>query len=208
MSERARSAPATDETETIRAFIAVELPPDAKSWCHAALDRARAALGADETAVRWVRPEGIHLTLQFLGSVATLRVPILVDGLGDALAQHRAFDLAVGRLGVLPGPRAPRVVWLALVGDLEALSATQEHVARATAPLGFAREDRAFRPHVTLGRVRESAPPTQRAAIGRLPATWPDSTSQPFQVGAVSLMRSELGPGGARYSRVAEIPFT
>jgi 2'-5' RNA ligase len=190
---------------SLRLFIAVELPPPALSWCQQALDRARQALGPEETVVRWVRPEGIHVTLKFLGSVAMTKIPDLVARLNDTMADQPVFELAVGRLGVFPGARAPRVTWLGLLGDLANLRAAQERVEIATVPLGFPREARPFQPHLTLGRVRETASPEQRAAIGRLPGGWPDGASRSFQVEHISLMRSELGPGGARYSRVAEV---
>ncbi|MGH2459354.1 MAG: 2'-5' RNA ligase family protein, partial [Chloroflexota bacterium] len=104
-----------------------------------------------------------------------------------------------------PGPRSPRVVWLAVLGDLTALGACQRRVEAATVPLGFPAEARPFKPHLTLGRVRETATSGQRAAIGALPATWPATTSRAFPVASVSLIQSHLGPGGARYSRLAGI---
>jgi len=196
-----------DESGTIRSFVAIELPPAVRAFCQAAMDQARQKLGSDAAAVRWVDPEGIHLTLKFLGAVPGDRVPVLIDRLRVGLAGQPPSTLTIGRLGVFPGPRAPRVVWLAVLGDDAALDACQRRVEDATVSLGYPREQRAFRPHLTLGRVRAVATPEQRAAIGALPASWPAETSPSFMVAAASLMQSHLGPGGARYSRLAELPF-
>lgn len=195
------------ESQTIRTFVAIELPPEALGWCETAMERARQTLGPVASAVRWVNPAGIHLTLKFLGSVPAARLPVLVEQLRAALAGQEPFTLQIGALGVFPGPKAPRVIWLATLGELAALGACQQRVEAATVPLGYPTEARPFRPHLTLGRVRETATPEERAAIGALPAGWPAGTSPPLAVRRVSLMRSQLGPGGARYSRLAEIPL-
>lgn len=193
--------------QTIRSFVAIELPTDARAWCRAAIERAQRELGPTAAAVRWVDPDGIHLTLKFLGAVPSNRVPVLIDRLRAELTDQAPFTLAVGGLGVFPGPRSPRVLWLGVLGDLTELEACQQRVENAIVPLGFPSEQRQFKPHLTLGRVRETATPEQRAAIGALPPTWPSGTSAPFRVTAVSLMQSRLSPRGARYSRLAEIAF-
>ncbi len=193
--------------ETVRSFVAIELPPEIRAWCQASMERARRTLGPAAPAVRWVHPEGIHLTLKFLGAVPATLVPVLIERLQAELTGQPTLNLAVGKLGVFPGAKAPRVIWLATVGEPAALSECQRRVEAATVPLGFPGEKRPFQPHLTLGRVRETATPAERAAIGGLPASWPAKTSPPFQVASASLMQSHLGPGGARYSRLAEIPF-
>lgn len=198
---------AQDEPETIRSFVAIELPPELRTWCEAAMARAREKLGPAASAIRWVSPEGIHLTLKFLGAVPTAQLPLLIEQLEAQLAEQEPFSLQIGQLGVFPGPRAARVLWLATLGELAALERCQQRVEAATVPLGYPGEKRPFRPHLTLGRVRETATPTERATIGALPANWPAETSPPLTVSRASLMRSHLGPGGARYTRVAELPF-
>ncbi|MGH2461042.1 MAG: RNA 2',3'-cyclic phosphodiesterase [Chloroflexota bacterium] len=197
----------TEHSSSLRAFVAIELPPEVRAWCQAAIEQARRKLGSSASAVRWVDPAAIHLTLTFLGAVAITRVPVLIERLGAELANQAPFRLEIGGLGVFPGPRSPRVVWLAVLGDLTALGACQRRVEAATVPLGFPAETRPFKPHLTLGRVRETATSEQRAAIGALPANWPLTVSRSFSVDSVSLMQSHLGPGGARYPRLAEIRF-
>jgi 2'-5' RNA ligase len=192
----------------VRAFVAIELPADERARAGAAQARARELLGPAASAVRWVDPAGLHLTLKFLGAVPAGRIPEVIAALERTLAGLAAFPLAVGPLGVFPGPTAPRVVWLAVLGDRPALLASQEQVETALVPLGYPTEKRGFQPHLTLARVRDTATPAERAAIGRLPAQWPKEESRPFTVRGVSLMQSHLGPAGARYTRLAEIPMT
>jgi 2'-5' RNA ligase len=193
--------------QTIRLFIAIELPPDALAWCTEAIERARRELGTSAAALRWVRPEGIHLTLKFLGEVPTSTTAALIGGLSQGVPGMPEFELAIGRAGVFPNQRQPRVLWLGLLGDLAATKAAQERVESAIVPLGFPPEARQFQPHLTLGRVRENARPEQLAAIGRLPSTWPTTVSPPFRVTSISLIQSHLGPGGARYTPLARIDF-
>jgi 2'-5' RNA ligase len=190
---------------SVRAFVALELPEEARAFCVAATARARSTLGPDGQAVRWVDPAAIHLTLKFLGPVPEERVGEIVDRLTREVTGSPPFQLAVGGLGLFPNQRAPRVIWLALLGDQAALAACQERVESATIPLGFPREKRPFQPHLTLGRVREGAAPLQLAAIGRLPAGWPAGASQPFPVTSISLMQSHLSPRGAQYTRLAAL---
>jgi RNA 2',3'-cyclic 3'-phosphodiesterase len=194
-----------DTEPTIRSFVAIELPEDARVSCEAAIERARSNLGRDATAVRWVDPGAIHLTLQFLGAVPTPQVEPLTDALRRELAGQPPLSLAIGRLGLFPNQRAPRVIWLALLGDLSNLPSCQHRVEAATEPLGYPREKRPFQPHLTIGRVRDNVTPEQLSAIGRLPSRWPADISEAFSVTSVSLMQSHLGPGGAQYSRMAEL---
>jgi 2'-5' RNA ligase len=198
---------AAESRAAIRLFVAIELPEDARVWCNDAIERARSSLGGDAAAVRWADPGGLHLTLQFLGDVPTAQVEHLAAALRRDLVGQPRLSLAMGRLGLFPNQRAPRVVWLALLGDLPQLQACRQRVEAATEPFGYPRERRPFQPHLTLGRVRDNATPEQLAAIGRLPARWPAEPSAPVSVTSASLMQSHLGPGGARYTRLAELEF-
>lgn len=188
------------EAEPLRLFVAVLPPPAVRE----AVAAAQAALRRPEVAVRWVAPEGVHLTLQFLGATPSARLPVLTAALAGAAAAGRPLGLRTAGLGIFPGagPRA-RVVWLGLAGEVGLLAALQAGVTAATGPLGFPAEARPFTPHLTLGRVRDEADAPARQALARAvqaamapaPAAWP--------VDDVALMRSVLGRGGAVYTVVA-----
>jgi 2'-5' RNA ligase len=145
--------------------------------------------------VRWVDPESAHLTLKFLGPTAEESVPRI----GEAL-ERAARGVGRLRLGTADIGRFPGALWLGLDGDLDRLAALRDAVEREVAPLGWPTEARPFRPHLTLARPR----PGQRLPRTLEPVPPPRIA---FEVGEVSLMRSELGARGARYSRLLAVPL-
>ncbi len=146
--------------------------------------------------MRWVRPEGIHLTLKFLGAVPDEREPELRAALGRAAAGARALPLALGGFGVFPDVKRPRVVWVAVAPD-PALELLLHRVEQEFAPLGFPTEARPFRPHVTLGRAAPEARPRDFGGLeGALAGIRFEDT---VLVGSVDLMQSTLQSGGAVY---------
>lgn len=189
---------------TLRLFVAFELPDAAKraiADAIAALERA-----APPRTLRPVRPEGVHLTLKFLGATPEARVPAIAGALRDAAAHARPIALRVGAPGVFGGRRSVRVAWLGVEGDTVALAALAAEIDAALAALGFAREQRAFAAHLTLARVRDEASRADRERIAdavsgltRADAEWVASE--------IALMRSTLAPGGARYDALARLPL-
>jgi len=177
--------------KTIRAFIAVDLPTAARD----ALGEAGAAL-AERTprgAVRWVRPEQMHLTLRFLGDTPLDRLPAVQSALDTLPAAHAPFTLHLTEVGCFPNPRRPRVVWVGLDGDEAALLALKAALDAALLPLGWPPEDKPFRAHLTLGRVREGA--GARDVDWSTPV-WPAAVP----VTALHLIESRLRPDGPVYT--------
>jgi 2'-5' RNA ligase len=194
----------------LRLFVAIELPPE---WLEA-LEQAQGDLraGLEKRGVRrlrWVRPEAIHLTLKFLGGVPESRVPSVEWALREATRAPFAFGLAMGRLGAFGDRRGPRVVWAGLdgveVADRQRLYALVEHLETWFASAGFPREGR-FGPHLTLARVPEDFSREERAAVAEVSAGVSLRRTEPFAATAIALMRTHLGPGGARYERLAAFP--
>jgi len=179
----------------VRLFFAVNLPADEQERLH----HATARLRATDLPVRWVPPQNLHVTLRFLGTVAEPVVAAVQDAGARAAEGLAPFDARLGGIGAFPNARRPRVIWVG-VRDAEPLLRLHAALERALAPLGFAPEDRAFQPHVTLGRVRDGARPGQLARFGELAAAVDDAGRLPAR--SLDLMRSELGPGGARYERI------
>ena len=188
--------------ESVRAFIAIELPGSVKS----ALSQLQDNLQRSEHAsVKWVDTGSIHLTLKFLGNIATETIPELTKVLSEAARGITPFHLELGELGVFPNLRAPRVVWVGLRGETATLSVLQENIESALIPLGFPPENRAFSPHLTLGRVREKASPGERRSLGQAVASSKVASMEPFPVDSLSLMRSTLTREGAVYSRLYSV---
>ncbi len=207
----------------MRAFIAVDLPQPIKAaiaeeqrGLRSALSRA--AQPSDD--VKWTRPEGIHLTLKFLGEISDQRATQVAEALA-ALTNFEPFSVEVKGFGFFPDARRPRVFWVRVeappgtgappagVGhgqDVPAASALAQlagEVEAAMVKLGFAPEGRAFSPHLTLARFKAPKPqpeliaalePMRELALGR------------FQVSEFFLFESKLSPHGAEYRKVARFP--
>ena len=186
-----------------RLFVALDLPAGAKAALAAAERQLQGLLPA---GVRWVNPEGIHLTLKFLGATEAGRVDALLAALRAAAAagDQMPFPLHLDGLGVFPNRREPRVIWAGVGGDLDSLTKTQRRVEQAIIRLGFPQESRAFRPHLTLGRVRDGVDPAARRQIGEIITTQTAVLSPEYawQAGEIHLIRSNLTPQGAVYTPV------
>lgn len=190
-------------SEELRLFVAIELE-EAALGALGTLQSELRRRGLD--GLRWVRPEGIHLTLKFLGETPADRVPAIRQALAGAVKGMPAHTVSLGGLGTFGGRRNPRVVWVDLRGDLETLGELQQRVERALEAAGFPREGRSFSAHLTLARVRpETARELSEAVALAVEAVrTPDGE---IPVREVSLMRSRLGPGGAAYERLAAFPL-
>lgn len=188
----------------LRLFIAVELPQE---WTEALAATQAALRRRGLERLRWVRPEGIHLTLKFLGNVEERRVPELTQALTHAAAGSAPLRLDLGEPGVFGPPARPRVVWRGVRGDLAALTRLWQAVEAQVGPLGFPQERERFSPHLTLARVPQDVPGDTRAAIGAALKDTRASGASPLLVQEIALMRSQLGPGGARYTRLAVAPL-
>ena len=182
---------------SLRLFVAVELPLDVKRALESTIASLRTALTSD--AMRWVRAEGIHVTLKFLGAVAAERVGAIEAALRDATAGAAPFDLKPGGIGSFGGSGGLRVVWVGIAGEVEQLASLAERVEAALEPLGFARERRPFAAHLTLARVREDASREERSRLYALLAQLAPTELPSFRVDLISLMQSTLSRGGATY---------
>ncbi len=187
---------------TLRAFIAVPLPEAAKRYLGELQDRLRRHTGAH--SIRWVGIEGIHLTLKFLGATPTANVGPIAASLDRLAADAASFSLHLGQLGVFPSFQRPRVVWIGLTGTVEPLAGLARAVGSDMASEGFPPESRAYSPHVTLGRMRQGAPPLP---VGELERALADAaqmgTGPVLPVERIVLFRSTLTPAGAIHEELA-----
>jgi 2'-5' RNA ligase len=188
----------------MRLFVACELPPAVKEEL-AQLQGELRAQGAGR--LRWVRTEGIHLTLKFLGGVSPAMAERVREALAGALSEPFSLSVRLGRVGSFGG-RMLRVVWVGLEGDTEQLASLADVVERALAPLGFPRERRPFAAHLTLARVPDEAGIEERSRLADLLEGFERLPLPSMTVSEVSLMQSFLLPGGARYERLASFPVS
>jgi 2'-5' RNA ligase len=188
----------------LRLFVAFELPGavlEALVQLQAQLQRQRAS------GLRWVRPEGIHLTLKFLGEVPQEQVPAIADALVAAVSSLPTVTLRLGSLGTFGDRRGPRVVWIGVNGETTRLLTVQAAVERSLTPLGFRPENRPFSPHLTLARVQDNIPESDRRRIAAIISAATVPPAPPMTLSEVSLIQSTLGPGGAVYTRLAVAPL-
>ncbi len=184
--------------DVLRTFFAVELDEASRRVAHAVAQRLAAAPGSE--AVRWVRPESYHVTLRFLGTTPRDRVEGLVAAALHATRGIAPFELRLGVLAGLPS-QAPRAIVLE-VAPLEPLATLAKQVESAVVAVGFAAELRAFRPHLTLGRIHE-----RRGRAPRLDPAISPGHAAPFAVTSFALFQSDLDPGGAHYTPLERIAF-
>jgi 2'-5' RNA ligase len=190
---------------SVRTFIAIEL----SSEVLAALGQVQARLrrGEGGQAGRWVKAEGVHLTLKFLGEVPSERLEAIYQAVDQACLGCAPFELTVAELGCFPNLRRPRVVWVGVQEETGQLAGLQEAVERELNRLGFPPEGRKFTPHLTLARVQDRASPREIEALGKAVGATQIGELARMQVDAVSVMKSDLQPEGAVYTELFHAPL-
>ena len=176
----------------MRLFIAIEIAPDIRERIIEFTEKLRPTI----SKARWSRPEGLHVTLKFLGHVADEKVPAIENMLTKIESQ--SFAIKIEGIGVFPNSKSPRVLWVGIGAGPE-LAELAGRVDELTAELGFEPEKRAFSPHVTLARLQEGDRKTKLSSI--LPVDKPSfgtMTAQEFH-----LYESKLSPQGSRYFKRA-----
>lgn len=174
----------------MRTFIAVFPPLRTRTAATTAARETVRRLDGPAGRVRWARPENVHLTLKFLGDVREELLEDLRIALEKTCARHAPFDVRLAGLGAFPSGRRARILWVGIDAGSDRLRSLAADLDVALAPLGFEREERAFAPHLTLGRIRG------RPASFDLP---PDMGGLGFRVRHVELVESTLTPEGAIY---------
>lgn len=183
----------------IRAFIAIDLTPEIRQRIDQIAGEFQKRLAG--VPVRWVPADNIHLTLKFLGDVSLTNLEMLQKILQTEAANHHPFEFSAGGVGAFPGVKHPRVIWIGVEapGDLGNL---QHGIETAMARLGYAREERPFSAHLTLGRVSRNINSRDLQAIGNVIETSKVGFLGVAHTDLVHLFRSDLKPGGAVYTRI------
>ncbi len=190
---------------SIRAFVAIELDETIK----AALRTAQNELKRSPVSHigKWVSPQSIHLTLKFLGDIPESQVLPIGQALQRACAGFQPLAISLTEMGCFPNAQRPRVIWVGVGGNLDALSQLQRAVESEINPLGFEPERRGFTPHLTLARIRDRARSSERQELGQLLTKVRVDPSVGMTVQELRLMRSELRPTGAVYTCLVTAPL-
>ena len=160
------------------------------------IERLRALVGG----ASWVAPDNLHITLKFLGRVDPPRLELVEASLARAVRGVGTFELAIQGLGAFPSPSRARVIWAGVSVGADGLAKLADGVERELAALGFPLENRNFSAHVTLARIRE---PRRALNVVRAVEEGTGVAFGALRVERVALMRSDLGPRGARYTELA-----
>lgn len=180
----------------VRVFVAIDLSEGVRAALVQAQTRLRAACAHNQD-IRWTRPEGLHITLKFLGEIPADQVPALVAAL-QGVGPFERFPVEVKGFGFFPDGRHPRVLWAGIDAP-STLRELAERVDAALSKLDFPPEDRPFRPHLTLARFRTQRPdPALEDALEQVSSTSLGS----FEVTEYFLFESRLRASGAEYHKL------
>lgn len=188
--------------ERTRSFLCIEPEPALR----ATLGEWLQSLRRLAPRLKWVQPDAVHLTLKFLGEQPPEMLSELRNRLPGVLSAngHRTFYLELSGVGAFPNYRAPRVLWMDLSGETASLNDLWKTVENLAVSIGFPPETRPFRPHLTLARIKDPGDFTLALAKNLSES---DPPMGRWKVGFVTLMRSELRPGGPLYSPIATFPL-
>ena len=185
----------------VRVFCAVELPVEIRAAVAAHASRLRRDF--PEARASWVRPEGLHITLKFIGEVEAARVEALSRAAGAAVKGSQPFRLSIEETDTFPPRGAARVLWLGVKDASSQLALLQRRLEDECEAAGFPREPRAFKPHLTVARLRT---PKDAHALSEAHRHTPFGPFN-FEVSELLVIRSELGPGGSRYTPLSRHAF-
>jgi len=154
-------------------------------------------------AIKWVRPDQIHLTLRFFGNVPADQVPALVSAIRTVCQGQKAFSLSAQKLGGFPSLDFPKVIWVGLTGEVELVAGLQARLRQATEAWGDHQEEHGFHAHLTLARVK--APPGEARQIGEKLRPIEINPLGAWTADCLELRRSQLTPQGPNYSLLAAV---
>ncbi len=189
--------------QTIRSFMAIELPNSAKLALTRLRDRFNQLIPPN--TVRWTNSASIHLTLHFLGDVPTPDLDKIIGAMGQSATTVAPFSLKLEGCGCFPNFYRPRIVWVGVTGKVDPLVKLYQDLGERLKTIGFPPETRPYSPHLTIGRVKDGLTPELLNQLGQQIEQTEVSQITPLAVKAISLMQSSLHPTGAVYTQLAEI---
>ncbi len=186
--------------EKIRTFIAIDLPDDIRQQLHDLQTDLRQSVTKTDR-IRWVEPKSTHLTLKFLGEISPSQVDDVIIATKQACESVTPFQLSLQDLGGFPNLDRPRVLWVGISGDVEQIRSLAKSIEIEMRNVGFPKEKRPFRPHLTISRIKslKGIQPLILAVKNKL------FSCEPFEVREIFVMKSQLHPQGAIYTPLDRI---
>ena len=183
----------------IRTFLAIDLPGTQRKI----IEEHQGRWKSTKADLRWIDPSNMHLTLKFLGEIQESSKGSVKTVCKEVCCLHRGFSLFLNGTGIFPNLRRPRILWIGIGGETDLLCKLQNNIETALEEKGFSREDRAFTPHLTVGRVRSPR------KLSRLVDVFLKDkiVIEPFKVEEVIVYKSQLTPRGPLYSPLARCPL-
>ena len=188
----------------IRTFIAIDLPLSLQESLDKQTARLRQTLG--DNVIRWVSPHNMHLTLKFLGKVPAAHLDFLKQMLTQAADSTPQFDLQIGGIGSFPSSKRPRVLWVGIHAPTS-LASLQRMIEEGANRLGFEKEERAFSPHLTVGRIRQGIDVKEIQKISNALSTIQLGKIGTARVDSVHLYKSALNSEGSIYTKLFTTPL-
>jgi 2'-5' RNA ligase len=191
-----------DSEKNIRAFLAIDPPEDILQ----AMSRLQEKLKREISwRISWTKPQGQHLTLKFFGDISTEDVKNICSAVQNRITSEPSLNFKIEKLGVFPGARRPLVIWCGVTGDVENLSVLQRKLDSDFAGIGFPSENRPFRAHLTLGRIKD---PSGLTGISEALTKYNAFAAGEFSCKELILFQSRLTPQGAIYTKLAEFALS
>jgi len=182
----------------IRAFIAFELPENIRSF----IGSIQKNLKYDGFDARWVRPENIHITLKFLGNINEADTEKISAAILKTASGYTPISLTAKTIGVFPGIKRPRVLWLGIKGQIEILARLQKNLDDRLEKAGFLNENRPFKSHLTMARTKGKI---KESKLVNAIKKYGDLESSSFYADNIILFKSDLKPTGAVYTKLISV---
>jgi RNA 2',3'-cyclic 3'-phosphodiesterase len=184
--------------KNIRAFLAIEPQEDILRAISGLQEKLKREISGH---ISWTKPQGQHLTLKFFGDISPEDVKNISTTVQNSTALAAALNLRIEKLGLFPDARRPRVLWCGVAGDGEKLATLQKQLDTDFAGIGFPKEDRPFRAHLTLGRIKDVHGLT---GLSEALNKYSNFAAGVFSCRELILFQSKLLPQGAVYTKLAE----
>jgi 2'-5' RNA ligase len=192
----------TQPAKMIRTFLAIDIPKEITDSMEKIQYRLRNSL--KEGMIRWTKPNSVHLTIKFFGSISDRDIEHITGLLKDSVKGFKPFELTAEKVGVFPNARQPRVLWLGITGGDNSFMTLQKQIDDDLHGIGFPREERPFRPHLTLGRTKAHR---GIEGLSGVLEEFKDYRAGTFPAAGLTLYRSDLRPEGPIYTKLGYFPL-